>query len=330
MGRRRRVDTTGAEPGAQIDDYLYYSSTVIRMGFDHLIHDGVGIGAGLVNCDLTVAAHRHDYYEIGFVLSGSGQHADCETTMPVLAGDVSIIRPGDWHALPAVSPDLVVFHLLLTPAFLERHCPKLDVAGLAVNTARKGAGGDPSSMPSVYLTVTAATLDRLRGLLLGLCEALRAPHSRTQELLCAGLALQILGLLDQHGERSERRNEAAFGLRNDLGVLRAAQYIEDHYDSRVTLEDLSVQAGYVPAYLSRKFRQRLGVAPSEYLLSVRLHRACMLLRSTGLPVTAIAQSVGFTDNRYFARCFHRAVGMTPRAFRASVVRFCAPPSAEAQ
>jgi AraC-like DNA-binding protein len=250
--------------------------------------------------------------------------------MPVIAGDVWIIRPGDWHALPSVSPDLEVFNLLLTPAFLDRHCPKLDVAGLAVNAVQKGAGGDTSSMPAVYLTVTAATLDRLRGLLWGLCEALRAPHSRTQELLCAGLSLQILGLLDQHGERSERRSDAAAALRNDLGVLRAAQYIENHYDARVTLADLAVQAGYVPTYLSRKFRQRLGVAPSEYLLSVRLHRACMLLRSTGLPVTAIAQAVGFTDTRYFDRCFHRAVGTTPRAFRASVVRFCAPSSAKPQ
>jgi AraC-like DNA-binding protein/mannose-6-phosphate isomerase-like protein (cupin superfamily) len=327
VGRRRRVETTGAQKGAQVDPYLYYSSTVIRMGFDHLIHDGVGIGAGLVNCALTVAAHRHDYYEIGFVMSGSGQHADCEVTMPVIAGDVWIIRPGDWHALPAVSPDLEVFDLLLTPAFLDRHCPKLDVAGLAVDAAQEDTG-DTSPKPAVYLTVTAATLDRLRGLLWGLCEALRATHSKAQELLCAGLTLQILGLLDQQGARGERRSDGAFNVRNDLGVLRAAQFIEDHYDARVTLADLAVQAGYVPAYLSRKFRQRLGVAPSEYLLSIRLHRACMLLRNTDLSVTAIAHGVGFTDTRYFARCFHRAVGMTPRAFRASVVRFCAPSGAE--
>jgi len=58
-----------------------------------------------------------------------------------------------------------------------------------------------------------------------------------------------------------------------------------------------------------------GVSPNEYRINMRISAAKSMLRNSSISVREIAEQVGFPDPYYFSRCFRRAVGLSPRAYR---------------
>jgi AraC-like DNA-binding protein len=57
------------------------------------------------------------------------------------------------------------------------------------------------------------------------------------------------------------------------------------------------------------------VTPHQYLVRARLRRAARLLADDTRSITDVAFDVGFADLSNFVRTFHRAAGVSPRAFR---------------
>ena len=85
-------------------------------------------------------------------------------------------------------------------------------------------------------------------------------------------------------------------------------------DQKVTLKEIADEACMSRFHFARVFRQIVGVSPMEYLLTLRIDRAKMLLVAGNLPLCEIATSVGFADQSHFTRRFRRRVGMTPGQF----------------
>ena len=67
--------------------------------------------------------------------------------------------------------------------------------------------------------------------------------------------------------------------------------------------------------LSRKFRSRYGIAPGEYLTSLRIQKGIALLISTELAVKEIAEQCGFSSADYFTKSIRKAIGVPPGAVR---------------
>jgi len=71
----------------------------------------------------------------------------------------------------------------------------------------------------------------------------------------------------------------------------------------------------------RHFREATGFSPADYVIRTRIRRALQLMDQAGsqLSVTEIAFRCGFNDSNYFARQFRRVTGISPRAYRSSLV-----------
>jgi AraC family transcriptional regulator, arabinose operon regulatory protein len=67
--------------------------------------------------------------------------------------------------------------------------------------------------------------------------------------------------------------------------------------------------------LRHLFKQETGTTPAQYLKTVRLRKAGMLLRTTFMSVKEIAITVGLTTASYFVREFRKSYGMTPTEYR---------------
>ena len=100
-------------------------------------------------------------------------------------------------------------------------------------------------------------------------------------------------------------------------VKLAVAYIHQHYAETVSREDICQVLGISENYLTRIFREELGLTPVDYLNRYRVSLARSLLRETDAAITAVAQQVGFDDPAYFSRVFKRYTGQSPRAFRQS-------------
>jgi AraC-like DNA-binding protein len=65
----------------------------------------------------------------------------------------------------------------------------------------------------------------------------------------------------------------------------------------------------------RQFRSVMGISPQAYLLDLRLHMACSLLRSSALSILTISQETGFETLSSFNRAFRACFKTSPREWR---------------
>ena len=91
-------------------------------------------------------------------------------------------------------------------------------------------------------------------------------------------------------------------------------------EQRISDEDLKVEDMAEAVNMGRtvfyeKVRSLVGTAPVDFLRRLRMQRAMQLISRSQLNVSQVAYSVGFTDPKYFSRCFKKETGMTPREYR---------------
>jgi len=98
-------------------------------------------------------------------------------------------------------------------------------------------------------------------------------------------------------------------------IKRTITYINDNYASKIKINELADHVGVNRSYLASSFKKATGYSPKEYLLSLRMEKAKSLLEKTDMPVNAIANSVGYTDQLAFSRMFKEYTGISPKAFR---------------
>lgn len=127
--------------------------------------------------------------------------------------------------------------------------------------------------------------------------------------LSTGLS-RLLGLCRLSQRSSDVRRRHA-----EEQVLKTVHYMAENLHRPLTLAQLAVIAAWSPTHYSMVFRRQLNLSPIEYLLRLKIQRACELLRTTDDLVADIAQDLGFADPFYFSRLFRRRVGSSPRAYR---------------
>lgn len=103
--------------------------------------------------------------------------------------------------------------------------------------------------------------------------------------------------------------------RDELRIKKALVYLEQNYDSSVTIEDIAASANLGVSSCLRLFHRTLGTTPVRYLVKLRLRKAAELLkRGEAKTIAEIAYACGFSDASYFNRCFRKEYGKTPSAF----------------
>lgn len=98
-------------------------------------------------------------------------------------------------------------------------------------------------------------------------------------------------------------------------IRSCRDYIELHAEQELKLGDLAKQVGYSPYYLSRKFKEEMGMSISTYIKYVRVERSKLMLVSTGLTVAQIAETLHFASSSHFSDVFGNVVGKTPQQYR---------------
>jgi AraC family transcriptional regulator len=130
------------------------------------------------------------------------------------------------------------------------------------------------------------------------------------ESLTTALALQ---LVQQVGVAPPRREQARGGLAPAIR-RRVLELMDARTDANLSIALLAREAGLSPAHFARAFKQSIGRAPHQYLMSLRLERARRLLEVPDAGLSAVAQRTGFADQAHLTRLFKRQFGVTPGAF----------------
>lgn len=102
---------------------------------------------------------------------------------------------------------------------------------------------------------------------------------------------------------------------NHRNIEPIRQYMLEHWNEKITLEELAGQFYINRFYLSKLFHETYHMTISDYLLELRINRAKEYLRFSDASLNEIADQCGFYDLAYFSRKFKKAEGISPSAYR---------------
>ena len=107
----------------------------------------------------------------------------------------------------------------------------------------------------------------------------------------------------------------ALGTSSSNTILKALEYIEEHYSEDIKIKDLADACFISETHLRRLFQEYLRMGVLEYMNMVRIHQACKQMRQTDQKVATIAYACGFNSLTTFNRNFKELIKMSPGEWR---------------
>lgn len=167
-----------------------------------------------------------------------------------------------------------------------------------------------------------------------LCSSLLEIQGRLFAMKIPGISITMKELLAESRELKDYsqlkayfsvlfekyREQVQSMVKEKTELVRAREYIEEHYMENISLEILAQEVHMNPYYFSTYFKKGTGKNFKDYLNEVRLKHAITLLVTTDKLNYEIAAEVGYRDSRVFADTFQRWFGETPTVYRKRVKR----------
>ena len=97
-------------------------------------------------------------------------------------------------------------------------------------------------------------------------------------------------------------------------VRAMLEYVEGHYAEKITVCDLARLLCYSDTFLTRKFKEVVGINFNDYLNRLRIQKAIGLLLHSGKRVQQIGEECGFHDYKYFNTVFRKYLGCSAGEF----------------
>ena len=98
-------------------------------------------------------------------------------------------------------------------------------------------------------------------------------------------------------------------------VVLALEYIRSHIHENLTVENLASALSLNASYLSKLFKQEMGITLSRYIRDQKINVACNMLRHLDESSLTIANYLGFSSQSHFIQVFKKSTGMTPEEYR---------------
>ena len=246
--------------------------------------------------------HAHeDFVEIILICSGSSEYLIHDKKCFIRPGDLLVYNAGVVHD-EISGPDIEIGSYCVAIGGL--HMP-----GLKPNMLIPADEG--------YVFPTRRSFGDLRILFEMMFRNLASGEPRA-EAFCSSLMHALLVKVLAVTEGADAADEKPVEEPPILG-RRIMEYIDRHYMEPITLQSMGEALHISPYYLSHVFKQMSGYSPVQYLLRRRIGEAQTLLITTDLPITRIAEMVGYDTQSYFNLQFTKNVGMPPNKFRQNYI-----------
>ncbi|RXZ79513.1 response regulator [Paenibacillaceae bacterium] len=110
------------------------------------------------------------------------------------------------------------------------------------------------------------------------------------------------------------QEELGRGGHGDL-ISEIKEYIRAHFNTDLSLTDISNRFYLSPQYISRRFKEIYGCTFIQFITDLRVEKAKSLLMNTSLSILKISELVGYEDETYFSKVFKKHKGISPKQYR---------------
>jgi len=233
---------------------------------------------------VSTAFHFHSQIELYLIEAGTVDVWVNQKQKRLTSGEIAVSLGYDTHRYEPVSQEGTVICLII-PANL---CKELN--------------GKTVSNPFIYDPVLFSSIRQC-------CSII---SQKRNNLLTNGCIQVICGLLLEKMEFTQREVVA-----DPDSITQVLLYLSGHFKEDISLTSVAGTFGFNASYLSRHFKESLGIGFNQYLTMLRLREAVLLL-SEGTSAELSAYESGFTSSRTFYRCFYKEFGCTPREYAKSI------------
>ena len=233
-----------------------------------------------------------DEYQLVYISSGTGIfEAERVGKVQVIPGTVFLLFPGVWHRYkpdPQVGWEeyWVGFHGQYASHLMEQDCFNADSPLIQI--------GFNSEIINIF--------NRLIETLKLKTEAYL--HMRS----C--LTIQLLGLVYASALLKEKPQNRRQEIINNIRYK-----MHENLRSELSLESLAPEQNVSYVWFRKAFKELTGLSPHQYHLTLRLERACDLLKDTSLTISEIAFQSGFDSESHFSRMFKKKYQKSPSSYK---------------
>ena len=185
---------------------------------------------------------------------------------------------------------------------------------------------DICHVPIILLSAKSALDDRIKGLEYGIDDYITKPFSATylktriDTLLKQRKFLQeryMAALTDKKGSLLNiSPSEPHITPSDEIFLKQAVQFVEDNIDKvEMTIDDFANALKLSRTVFYRKLKSIVGLSPVDFVREIRVKRAAQLIDSGEYTFSQIAYMCGFSDPKYFTKCFKRQLGLTPSEYK---------------
>ncbi len=270
--------------------------------------------------------HRHEYFEMLFVVKGVLTNRFKGSEVEMHPGDVLLMKPYLLHVLndAVKKQSRKAFCCSFLPQAVDLSIASLDELK---NSSSPNRYFFKPFMALVEDDVSAVhlTIDpEQRKVLSGLFEELRETthdFSERGNALTRCRFLDLLEFLADQFDKSQGMSQKVHVeislpvSRYQSGMRKTLNHIHDHFETPLKLKDMAAMSGASETYFCRLFKHETGMTFLNYLTGLRIEQACVRLRDSTDSALDICYRVGFNDYTHFGRQFKRHTGVSPADFR---------------
>lgn len=250
---------------------------------------------GISCCPSGMSRHREHfpYFVMGLVLDGEGELIAMGHSFPLKPKDAFILHYNETHTIITTSVNrLKYIWITLRPGPVVH-----SLTPLGLDTASQ-------------LTLEKEEFDKVRSNFLKILDAVKT-RDKDYRIDIAALCFRIFHHLSSQAQVMKSQHTNIIPAQ----VQTVMAYVEKNIDSHLSMDDLAKVAGCCRVHLTRMFVKYMGMRTMEWLIQLRLRKACYLLKHTDEQVNNLAKKVGFDDPFHFSTAFRKKVGVTPLRYR---------------
>jgi signal transduction histidine kinase/ligand-binding sensor domain-containing protein/DNA-binding response OmpR family regulator len=207
------------------------------------------------------------------------------------------------------NPDLIITDLMMPEMDGIKLCKKIKTD---INT---------SHIPIIILTAKSTEESIIEGLDTGADVYLSKPFS------IEVLKVQVKTLLESRQKiklNFSRQlilqpKDMSFTSTDERFLKKLMEVVEQNIaDTNFGIKELTNQMGMSHSVIFRKIKSLTGLNVVEFIRNIRLKKAALILKKNKMPISEVSYMVGFSDPKYFSKCFIKEFGITPSEYSSSI------------
>jgi len=247
-------------------------------------------------------SHSHDFTSLIFILEGKCRYIIDGVEYPVQEGNLIIISPYSLHERVILPTEHVVeFHV-----GFNNFCIK----------------GLPDGYIQTSNLMPITMINSYKQTFTNCCEEIINEQNKNEPykpLIIKALVMKLITLIIRENALTDCTNQQTsitIEKTDRAEIVQAIiNYMNENYAKDISLSKLSQNMYLSSVYISKIFKEEIGDSPINYLIQIRLAKACELLeQNRGLSIKEIAQIVGYQDAYYFSKLFKKYYGASPSKY----------------